>query len=98
MRKLARRMCVRRGGGKGAGRGEGRLAPVGGLPGPRTPAGQDWRTERVTRGLFPPSVPPRPAEPLHTQSGPHLDPPYLNPGGGDVEGAFDLAAQFGHGG
>lgn len=28
---------------------------------------------------------------------PHLDPPYLHPRGGDVEGAFDLCAQFSHG-
>lgn len=26
-----------------------------------------------------------------------LDPPYLHPGGGDVERAFDLGTQFGHG-
>lgn len=28
---------------------------------------------------------------------PHLNPPYFHPRGGDVEGVFDLGAQFGHG-
>jgi hypothetical protein len=28
----------------------------------------------------------------------HLDPPYLYPGSGDVERAFDLGIQFSHGG
>lgn len=58
-----------------------------------TPARQDWRTVRVIPGLVLPSVLlhfPRPGRP-------HLDPPYLHPGGGDVEGAFDLGTQFGHG-
>lgn len=35
---------------------------------------------------------------LCAQAGPHLYPPYLYPGRGDVEGAFDLGAQLGHGG
>lgn len=35
--------------------------------------------------------------PTLSPSRPHLDPPYLHPRRGDVEGIFDLGAQFGHG-
>lgn len=50
------------------------------------PIGQDRRT-----------FSPLPLHPTPCPGKPHLDPPYLHPRGGDVEGAFDLGTQFGHG-
>lgn len=60
---------------------------VGLAPGTHTPAGQGGGQ----------SIPSRRARPV-TRQYPHLEPPYLHPRRGDVEGAFDLSAQFGHGG
>lgn len=54
-------------------------------------AGQSWRSDIPGCQHLPES---QDSPPDRT----HLDPPYLYPGSGDVERAFDLGIQFSHGG
>lgn len=91
-----RRVDVRRAGRERKEQEEGSMPEdrAGMAPGARRPAGQGGGQSSLPRLSPSPACRACPV----TRQYPHLDPPYLHPRRGDVEGAFDLGAQFGHGG